>query len=327
MRVLLIFRNKNKGGKSIEGIFSNLILYTQKGLQISSWEMPSVSSFFSRIYALRKTSADVYHVTGDINYAALFLWDRRVILTIHDIGRYKELKGIWKWVYGLVWIKWPCMAASKVTTVSKFTANEILTFFPSIPADKIEVIHNGYDPIYKPVAKEFNTTCPIILQVGTAIHKNVQTVIAAAALFSCKLIIIGSLSNDLKRSLEQAQINYRAYSELNQEELRIKYEESDIVVFISTHEGFGMPVIEAQAVGRPVISSRLTALPEVGGKGVYYMDNHLDANELAERIRNLMENDNLRQQLILLGFENAQRFSWNTMSQTYLKLYAKVAEV
>lgn len=327
MKVLLLFRSRNKGGKSIEGLFTSLPAFATTDIQMDIWEMQPLRSFLSKLFALRRCNPDIFHITGDISYTACWLIGRKVLLTIHDIGRYKELKGLKKLIFGLVWIQLPCMVAKKVITVSRYTKEDIISNFPFISKSKIEVIGNGFNPGFAPKPKQFDTEHPRLLHVGTAPHKNLSTVIAAVQGLSTTLIIIGQLSDEQRIQLNISEVKYENYVDLDQQSLQVQYELADIVVFVSTHEGFGMPIIEAQAMGRPVIASRLAAIPEVAGNGAAYVNNPYDADELATNILRIMKDTAYRTELIREGFINVAKYTYIKMASSYMDLYRRMITV
>ena len=101
------------------------------------------------------------------------------------------------------------------------------------------------------------------------------------------------------------------------------YHQCNMLSFISTHEGFGMPIIEAQATGRPVVTSNLSSMPEVAGKGALLV-NPYDINDIKLKILSIMKNDSLRDNLIELGFENVKRFKKEVIAEQYLNLYHEI---
>ena len=85
-------------------------------------------------------------------------------------------------------------------------------------------------------------------------------------------------------------------------------------MFVSLYEGFGIPIIEAQAAGTPVITSNISSMPEAAGEGAILVDPYSVENIAAE-LEHVIENSTLREQLIEKGYANAQRFSWDAAAK------------
>ena len=321
MKVLLIFRSRQKGGTSIEGLFQAFLQDGHQDIQFVKWEYDPERSFLKNLKALRNQEVDIWHITGDINYMAIGLWGKKTVLTIHDIGNYKVLKGWKKWMYGKLWIQWPIRWSKRVTIVSHYTNHEILGFFSIKHQDKIQVVHNAVNPLYTGTEKLFNPECPALLQVGTAVHKNLETLIKAISGLNCKLYIIGALSDLQRTMLRSSQIQFENHENVSEEELKHFYSLADIVVFPSLHEGFGLPVLEAQAMGRPLITTRMTSIPEVAGFGAHFLDNPLNPDELKNAILRIIQDADYRKGLIETGYKNASQFTWPKMKEAYFELY------
>lgn len=103
------------------------------------------------------------------------------------------------------------------------------------------------------------------------------------------------------------------------------YQEALALVYPSSYEGFGLPVLEAMAAGLPVLCSRLTSLPEVAGDAALYLD-ELSMDELAERMTALATDSDLRRRLIEAGRRRAQMFSWEETARKTAQIHAAVAE-
>jgi len=103
-----------------------------------------------------------------------------------------------------------------------------------------------------------------------------------------------------------------------------RYEDADIIALASTYEGFGMPILEGQAVGRPVISSNLFSMPEVAGNAACLVD-PFDVNSIRAGIIKIIQNDEYRNRLVRDGFENVKRFDPDHIAFQYLDLYQEVA--
>lgn len=93
------------------------------------------------------------------------------------------------------------------------------------------------------------------------------------------------------------------------EDMAALYSAASLFVFPTLYEGFGIPVLEAQVCGVPVLTSNYTSLPEVGGEGAYYVDPYSE-KEIAEGIWKLLTEPELAEKLVQLGKQNVKRFSW-----------------
>ncbi len=107
---------------------------------------------------------------------------------------------------------------------------------------------------------------------------------------------------------------------VNEEELDNLYKNAALFVFPSLSEGFGLPPLEAMARGVPVVSSNATCLPEILGDAALYF-NPLDVDDMAEKIKKALTDENLRKTLIQKGFEQIKKYSWRKMADETLNLY------
>lgn len=271
--------------------------------------------------ALRQ--GDVNHITGDVHYLALFLRKRRTILTIHDCGTLDRLAGWKRWLYGWLWFRLPIARSAVVTAISAATRDDLLRRF-DVPSGKVRVIHDCIPPEFEPWPKTFDAAKPRILQVGTRANKNLQRVVQALKGIPCHLDIVGTLSDEQRQSLAVNSIEYSNESRLSDEDLLAKYRKCDMLVFVSTKEGFGMPIVEAQAVGRPVVTSNIPPMPETGGDGACYVD-PTDVASIRQGILRVIQDGALRAELARNGMENAKRFRPEVIAAMYAELYREVA--
>jgi glycosyltransferase involved in cell wall biosynthesis len=102
------------------------------------------------------------------------------------------------------------------------------------------------------------------------------------------------------------------------------YAQADMVLFASTYEGFGLPIIEAQATGRPVVTSRVTAMPEVAGEGACLVDPY-DVSSIRNGVLRVLDDGSYRDSLVHLGFENVRRFEPSLIASQYARLYEEVS--
>ena len=266
----------------------------------------------------------INHVTGDFNYATYFMPKGKTILTIHDLYRlYIYPPGSLKaFVFKWSWLYIPVIKSTVVTAVSQTTKTEILKYI-KCPPEKIRVIYNCISADFKPVHKIFNKTKPVLLQVGTRPNKNLERVVKAIAGLECKLNIIGEPSPTAIALMDDCKIDYSWQSNLSGEAVIQKYIDCDMVVFVSTFEGFGLPIIEANTTERVVVTGNISAMPEIAGDAACLVD-PFDVTAIREGIIKVIEDDDYRQRLIEAGRKNKERFNAGLIASQYYKLYEEV---
>jgi len=280
------------------------------------------SGFLKRIYIALEAifnQEEINHVTGDINFVAILLKKRRTVLTFLDVGLMNHPNPLARKVLQWFWIQLPAKRAAYITTISASTKNELLKYV-KIDKKKIKVIYVPVSGDLHFNPKKFNENCPVILQIGTKENKNVNRLVTALTGLSCKLEIVGELNESQIEHLKVNKISYTNSINLSSQELASKYKEADIVTLVSTYEGFGMPIVEAQIVGRPVVTSDLLSMPEVAGDGALLVD-PFDPVDIREAILKIIHNEGLRADLIRKGRENADRFSADRVANQYYELY------
>lgn len=331
MTVLFLFRSPGTG-HSLEYLFDRLRNeLAAHGLPTKSAYLPHISRSLRTIWQnmrfVKRLTADVFHITGDVHYAALALPASRTILTIHDCfllehNRYRPLR------YAVFWLFWyylPICRARIVTAVSATTKEELIRYVGRV-ARKVQVIPNGYDPLFVHCDKPFCHRQPILLQIGTAANKNVFRLVKAIEGICCTLVLVGPLSTKLVVELNRRRISYLNYVDLSLEEVVRLYRACDMVTFVSTYEGFGLPVLEANAVGRVVLTSDRSPMREVAADAALFVD-PVDTDAIRQGIWQLIRDDYYRQELIGKGLQNARRFTTAVAAQRYRKLYDDVRSV
>jgi glycosyltransferase involved in cell wall biosynthesis len=316
----LVFRPSALGGKSVEEIFSGMLRYWQGKMNINTFEDNLHSSARHNGRQLKRRNYTLYHFTGGAHRLLYFLRGRNILLTVHDIGRLKELHGLRCAAYFFLVLYFPLKIATRISTVSEYSKKDLLHYFPFLANKPVHVIYNPLPGIFRPRNKQFNSAHPRILLVGTQPHKNNARVIEAVKDIPCTLVLIGKLDTSLLGWLKLQKVAYESYPELTYEQVYEQYCRSDMLVFASLHEGFGMPIIEAQAVGRPVIASRIPPHEEVAGDSVVYVHPE-NTSEIHQAILTLLENATLRDQLIAKGNENIRRFELQRIAGQYESLY------
>jgi glycosyltransferase involved in cell wall biosynthesis len=328
--VQMIFRKSQEyGNYSIENSFIRIfdILLNESSFSLSKITLPYVSSgILNRIKSLIfivSRCKSVNHITGDVHFLAMVLPKNKTIITIHDCVFLEHKNKLARIILKLLWLDWPIKCCRYVTTVSNASKDAILRNTKCDPG-KIIVIPTAISGEYRPVSKKFEKDCPNILHIGLAKNKNFERHVLALKGIKCTLRIIGKLSCEHVDFLDQHKINFVSSYNLTSEEMVQAYINADIVLFCSTLEGFGMPIVEAQSVGRAVITSNLSSMPEVSGEGACLVDPY-DISSIRNGVLKIINDDSFREKLISQGFKNVKRFNPNNIANQYKLLYKKIA--
>lgn len=238
------------------------------------------------------------------------------VVTHHDITykRYpKSFSLKFRLLYG--WLVPKILTNSKkIITVSNFSKNEISNYF-NIDKNKIDVIYNA-------VGKEFHTTTPKLVEkekpYALAVsspnyHKNFHGLIDAflSTEINLTLKIIGGGAASFKKMNFNNGDDHRIHflGRVDDDQLIQLYNNAQFFIFPSFYEGFGIPPLEAQACGCPVIASNTASMPEVLEQSVLYFSPH-SKQEMQNALLEINNNAELRATLKNLGDKNSHRFSW-----------------
>ena len=137
------------------------------------------------------------------------------------------------------------------------------------------------------------------------------------------MIIIGKLTNEIFEKLKKNKLNYENYISASKNKLVNEYKKSDLLLYPSNYEGFGIPIIEAQSIGRAVITSNLEPMITVAGKGALFV-NPKNIKEISKSVKLIIKNQKLRNLLIDKGFQNIKRFKKETILNKHLIIYKNV---
>lgn len=322
LRVVLIYRKRHEGAYSIEELFHTIAGELGKQVEVIEYETGARWDMLMDAWRLRKFKADIYHVTGDINHFVLLLPHKKTVLTVHDIGHFLfGLRGFKRLIYKWLWLVWPIRAARAVTAISKPTKDNIVSHL-GILDSRVEIIENCHSALFKPVLRSFNSVRPVILQLGTHPFKNVPRLIEALQGISCQLVLIGQMDSALMQQLSECGVDYVNRVNLTHAEIYQQYINCDIVAFVSIGEGFGVPIIEAQASGRPLITANVSPMCDIAGDGACLVD-PMDVLQIRKGILRIIADSNYRDQLVERGLRNVARYSPTTISSQYIDLYRK----
>ena len=312
---------------SIEHIFDDVRRRLADRIEAAVYISPCYNDgfytkFINTIQAALKQDKQVTHITGEVHFLNLLMRKRKTLLTIHDCGMMGRKTGLAKKIVQWLYLTGPVNKAAMVTTVSEATKQQVIAY-TGVNPDKVVVIPVAVNAVFQPSARAFNKQKPVILQIGTSYNKNLERVIAALEGVPCHLSIVGQLAAAQLSLLEAYHIEYSNEYNITDERLLEKYQECDFLVFASTAEGFGMPIIEANAVERPVITSNRSSMPEVAGNAACLVD-PFDVDDIRRGILEVINNNAYREELISNGRINKLRFDGDVIADCYYNLYKRL---
>jgi len=327
MQTVFFFRKANAPWHhSIEELFDTILAALPPSVVPVRYVMKKNSiGLWKRLYNTIDAAwhqGEVNHITGDIHYVAILMRKRKTILTIHDL-RILSSEGKFRIaVIRFFWFTLPAIRVRYITVISEFIKKELIAM-TGIKESKVLVVHDCISPEIIPTPREFNASRPVILQIGTTQNKNLHRVIPALTGLDITLVIIGKLTDEHIQLLRENQIEYKNHFNLPYQEVLEQYREADIVLFASLYEGFGLPILEANAVGRPVITGNNTSLPEVAGDAALIIDVE-SVTAIREAVIRLIHDEPLRIRLINNGFENIKRFHPQTIGNKFAHIYEQI---
>lgn len=321
-------RKQTSAMYSLERLFADVRAAMPTDINIVKHESTFMSKgLWRRAYNIVEAyfrQSDINHVTGDVHFLTYLIKRQCTVLTILDCVGIVHLTGIRKELLRLFWYTLPVRFATAITVISNSTKQELLKLINCDP-NKIQVIHCCVSVDFRYAQRDFNTECPRILQIGTGKHnKNIARVAEALAGIRCRWVVIGPLSAEQLAVIEKHDLNYENHFGLSNEALLEQYKQCDMLVFASTYEGFGLPIVEANAVGRPVVTSTIYSMPEVAGEAACLVDPY-SVKSIRNGILKVISDADYREDLVKAGFINVERFRPSVIAEQYAQLYRNIA--
>lgn len=297
------------------------------GIDIQSHTSPYTSQGVLRrlktVAFAARHQADINHITGDIHFAACGTDPARTIVTVADCGRLHQLSGFKREVLRQFWFQLPLTRAAAITVISQAVKEDVLTWVPDLDPDRVHVVPISISPLFAFTPQPFRPANPRILQIGTKANKNIPRLAQALRGLTVTLVIIGKLNDALVQVLNDNNIRYENHSNISEEKVVDLYRSSDLIAFASTLEGFGMPILEAQVIGRPVVTSNCTSMPEVAGGAALLVDPY-SVESIRDGILRVINDADYRDTLIQKGRLNAQRYTTEAIASEYLRIYQSI---
>jgi len=283
-----------------------------------------------------------------------FVWPRRrlppTVVTVHDLGyHFLPQAHTHRQRLYLEWsTRWSAAAARRIIAVSRATATDLKRLYGT-PCANVRVIHEALssgsasaialvNPAQRAAASErYNLQRPYVLYIGTIQpRKNLARLIRAYAglcercAVPWDLVLIGKegwLSAPIHQAAVESSVSDRIHflGYVDEADVWVLLSGALFFCFPSLFEGFGLPVLEAQTAGVPVMTANNSALPEVAGDAALLVD-PLDAEAIAAARLRLSQDEELRQQLIDAGYENVKRFSWEKAARETLAVLEEAAQ-
>ncbi len=273
-----------------------------------------------------RIDAPVVHLTGDITYAGLLRRRRGTVLTVHDTEFLDRATGAKRIAYTWLWLRLPVWRADAVTVVSEATRNDLEALVKT-RRGKVRVVPNPVSPalVSQPEAPRPLPPQPVVLLVGTRPNKNVIRAIEALAGTGCRVLMVGRPDTDQQVAIDRSGVEVEVRYGLDDAGLRACYEESDLLLFASTKEGFGIPVLEAQAMGRPVVTSKLAPLCDVAGPGGAELVDPWEPASIWAGVEKVLADASYRAALVEQGRINVAGYSPGAVAARYGAVYDEVA--
>ncbi len=290
---------------------------------------------------IKTLSPDIFHGLSHELPAGIENTNVKTVVTMHDLifMRYPEFyKAVDIKIYKRKF-KQACDVADKVIAISEQTKSDLIEFFGTRP-EKIKVIYQGCNPAYfqhvSDVKKsrtldKYNLPDNFMLSVGTIEErKNLMGILEAMSLSqtTLALVVVGRPTEYIEKCKAFITANglgnkVHFFHNIDFNDLPAFYQLAKFMIYPSFFEGFGLPVLEAQASGCPVITSNISSMPEAGGDAAKYVDPR-KPNEIAEAMQELNESDALREQMITDGIKHASNFRERNVIDNLMKVYQEL---
>jgi glycosyltransferase involved in cell wall biosynthesis len=327
MKITQIKRN-SKYHNSVDKFLNTLNPHIKKKVDLKELICPYPNNGFinklKNLYWATLIKDKNIHITGDVTYLSLAFLKKNLIITILDMGMSQKSNSLRKKIFNFFWFRLPIAFSKKVIAISEKTKKEIIEYYPNSKS-KIEVVHVPLTEGYNFKNINDNKTFKV-LQIATSSHnKNVTRSIKSLKDLKIEYNFVGIINDKQKQILKDLKIKNSLFYNISESKLIQLYNDCDILLFPSIYEGFGMPIVEAQATSCCVVTSNIEPLMEVGGNGALYVD-PFNIDQISTAISSIINNKDLFLQQIKNGLVNVSRFSPKKISNNYINIYQCLEE-
>lgn len=225
------------------------------------------------------------------------------VTTVHDLTYHFYRHGLAKAVH--LWEEERALRHSEaVICISENTKRDLLQFYPWVKEERIHVVYNGVSDVFYPMEQVEKKGYLLYVGNTQVDYKRYDVAQAVARLTGLELVTASNVSS---------------------QQLNRYYNEALCLLYPSDYEGFGLPVVEAQKAGCPVIAQKASSIPEVIGEHGLLVEHDTPqrmASEMASRVRELLSRPH--DGIIQAGLENAKRFSWDTNYKQVKQVYENI---
>ncbi|MES2407835.1 MAG: glycosyltransferase family 1 protein [Pseudomonadota bacterium] len=300
------------------------------GLEVKG-SIGSPFSPFAISHALRRSGADRDGVYWSAGFVPPALMNMPSVVTVHDLTHLRFYSRFHAAYYNH-YLKPLYRRCSAIVCVSDYTRREFLDW-SGMPPDKVSVVYNSVDQMYLDNQEAAQLSYRYVLYPGNhRSYKNLERLISAFAASALPqqnihLVMTGAVNQSLvEHAMRQGVVSKLHFlGRVKDEDLPKLYKGALLVAFVSLYEGFGLPIVEAMASGVPVLTSDVSAMPEVAGNAALIVDPYsIDA--IAEGLNDLVSDEVLRQELVGKGREQVKRFDWDRSAKKLWDIVGHVYE-
>lgn len=288
---------------------------------------------YGMVSDLKRDGIELFHGLSNEMPVNLFHSDIASVVTIHDVA-FKTFPDMYHWhdriIYDKKW-QYACNHADRIIAISECTKRDVLEFY-NVPEHKVDVV-------YQPVRQRFYTPMdksevrPYMLYVGAInSRKNLLGIVQAMELMpkdlQLPLVVVGG-GGAYRQKVQQYIAEHHMEhlfvwpNLVDTASLQRLYTDAQMLIYPSFYEGFGLPVVEAQLCGCPVVTSNVSSLPEAGGPHALQADPH-SPEDICDNMVKVLTDSELRHSMVVGGRDYAMRMFHPThLAHELMKVYQR----